>query len=1064
MSKFLKLSFLLIFVAASSSVASAQSTVYGAIGGSVTNQNKEVVPGASVSSRNAGTNKEDSATTDDQGRFRINNLPPGIYSVTINAAGFGPYSQDGLVVEVGRVTELNATLSIGPVEGTVEITSEAPVINTTQQDFSTNINQTSINELPINGRRASSFVLLTPGAVPDGDFGLISFRGISGLLNNSTVDGGNNNQAFFAEEAGRTRISSSISQAAVREFQVNTSNYSAEYGRAAGGVVNTVTKSGTNEFHGQLFYYLRDNDLGARNPLGFHPQTREPLKPVDRRHQFGGAIGGPIAPDKLFFFLSYDQQKRDFPGIALFSSATFLNRINNANLLARGLTQAQIDASTNFLLSLTGEVPRRQDALLILPKIDWIINDNNTFTFTYNRLRNDSPNGIQTQPTVTRGRASFGDDFVDLDYGIFRLASTITPTLLNEARVKVGVEDNYQNSTPPAPGEPTTGPGGRSPSVAITDGLTFGKPNFLERTHNPLEKNFQVVDNVTLTVGNHTLKWGVDFLRTNDVLDNLFQEGGVYSYGNTGPNAAINDFIVDYANFLANGAIRALSASTPTTNPLGRCVGTTRRAGQCYTSNFGQGFGQSRFEFDTTDFAFYFQDDWRWSRRLTVNLGLRYEAEVLPDPQIPNPLFPQTGQFPTDKNNFGPRGGFAYDLTGDGKTSVRGGVGVYYGRLINSTISNAITNTGVDRGQVQFSISPTSTNPNLPPPPIFPNVIATPASVANPTGAHIPGSSIVVLEPNLHLPMIIQGDFVVEREIARNTVVSASYLTSRGRFLPAFINKNIAPANQFATLTVASGEFAGQSVTVPVFTSRVNPNFFNITEVRGAVESVYHAFVAQANRRLTNGLQFQMNYTFSRAEDTGQTSVTFSTTNTPTDPFNLELDRGLTNFNTPHRFVASAVWSPRNFGLDESGVGRAIFRDWTLSPIVTAQSGRPFSAGVSGRPTVPVGTALNASITGSGGNSFFLPLVRNSFKQPKIVNVDMRLSRRFRFTEQTNLEFLIEAFNLMNRTHVTSVSTTAFSIGSNNLLSPLASFGTENATGNSIFRERQVQWALRFNF
>jgi outer membrane receptor protein involved in Fe transport len=1043
MSKIIKLSFTGLLVFAFSAVAFAQSTTAGAIGGVVSNPNKEVVPGASVTVRNAETNKEDSATTDDQGRFKVVNLQPGTYVVTINSPGFSPYTNERVVVEVGRETSLEASLTVGAITGTVDVSADAPVINTTQQDFSTNINQTSINELPINGRRASSFVLLTPGAVPDGDFGLISFRGISGLLNNSTVDGGNNNQAFFAEEAGRTRISSSISQAAVREFQVNTSNYSAEYGRAAGGVVNTVTKSGTNEFHGGLFYYLRDNDLGARNPRGFNPLTGEALKPVDRRHQFGGTIGGPIVQDKLFFFFSYDQQKRDFPAIAQFSSGTFLNTINTANLTApsRGLTTAQINSARDFLLSVSGETPRRQDSYLLLPKIDWIINDSHALSFTYNRLRSESPNGVQTAATITRGRSSFGDDFVDIDYGIIRLNSTFGPTMVNEARVKVGVEDNYQFSTPPLPGEPTTGLNGRSPSVAITGGLTFGKPNFLERTHNPLEKNYQFVDNITLTRGNHTIRFGGDFLRTNDVLDNLFQEGGVYSYSN------INDFIVDYTNWTTGGALRTAG---------GVCSTSTRLAGRCYTSNYAQGFGQPRFEFNTTDLAYYVQDDWRWSPRLTVNLGLRYEVELMPDPQIPNPTFPQTNQFPTDKNNFGPRGGFAYDLTGDGKTSVRGGIGVYYGRLINSTISNAITNTGLDRGQVQFSISPASAG--TPAPPIFPNVIPTPASVANPTGASIAGSNIVVLEPDLHLPTIIQGDFVFEREIARNTLVSASYLTSRGRFLPVFINKNIAPATQTATLTVSSGEFAGQSVTVPVFTSRVNPAFFNITEVRGAVESTYHALVLQANRRLTKGLQFQTNYTFSRAEDTGQTSVTFSATNTPTDPFNLNLDRGVTDFNIPHRFVASAVWSP-DVKSDNDGV-RWIFGGWTIAPIFTAQSGRPFSAVVSGRP---IPAALNASITGSGGDSYFLPLGRNSFKQPRIMNLDARLSRRFRFTESTNLEFLIEGFNVFNRTQITSVNDTAFNIVGSSLV-PVASFGTDAATGNSIFRERQVQWALRFNF
>ena len=1064
MSRIVKLSFLVFIMVATSAIVVAQSTVAGAIGGSVSNPNKEVVPGASVSARSAETNKEDSATTDDQGRFRINNLQPGIYAVTINAAGFGPYSQPQVVVEVGRVTELDVALTIGAVTGSVEVTGEAPVINTSQQDFSTNVNQTSINELPINGRRASNFVLLTPGAVPDGDFGLISFRGVSGLLNNSTVDGGNNNNAFFSEEAGRTRISSSISQAAVREFQVNTSNYSAEYGRAAGGVINTVTKSGTNDFHGQLFWYRRDNKWGARNPRGFNPQTGLALKPVDKRDQFGGAIGGPIVKNKAFFFFSYDKQKRDFPGIAQFDTGTFLNPLTSAttlaNLTARGVTQPQIDATRTFILSLTGEVPRTQDQYLLLPKIDWNINDSNTFSFTYNRLRSQSPNGVQTQPTVTRGRASFGDDFVNIDYGIFRLTSTITPTVLNEARVKLGKEDLFQNSNPPLPGEPTTGLGGRSPSVAITGGLTFGKPNFLERLHNPLEKNLQVVDNISLSRGNHSFKFGVDYLLTRDLLDNLFQEGGVYAYG----AANLPDFIIDYVNFANGGALRALSATTPTTNPLGRCSTSTRRAGQCYTSNYAQGFGVHGAEFDTTDWAFYIQDDWRWSPRLTVNLGLRYEIELLPEPQFPNPIFPQTSQLPNDKNNFGPRGGFAYDLTGDGKTSVRGGMGLYYGRLINSTISNAITNTGIDRAQLQVSLAATATGA-----PIFPDVVPPPAAIANPTGAHIPNSSIVVLAPDLHLPAIFQGDFIVEREIARNTLVSVSYITSRGRFLPTFINKNLAPATGSQTLTVTSGEFAGQSVTVPVYTALINSNFGNITEVRGAVESTYHALVLQANRRFTNGLQFQASYTRSRARDNGQTSVTFTSTNTPTDPYNLNLDRGPTSFDLPDRFVASAVWSPTT---KRDGAARAILNGWTFAPIVTYQSGRPYSPGVSVTAR-PLSNARNSTITGSGGDSYFLPLGRNSFRQPNIFNVDARLSRRFNFNESMNLEFLVEAFNLFNRSHITSVNTTAFRLVSatptvpnspGTLLNPDPNFGTDLATGNSIFRERQVQLAIRFNF
>ena len=314
MHKFFRFSLATLLVFALSALAFAQSTTTGAIGLTITDPQGAVVPNATVTIRNVETNKEDTATADSEGRARATNLQPGTYTVVVNSSGFGAYTQEKVVVEVGSVTSIDVSLTVGAQTADVTVSSEAPVINTSQQDFSSNINQTSINELPINGRRWSNFALLTPGAVPDGTFGLISFRGISGLLNNNTIDGGDNNQAFFAEERGRTRISYSVSQAAIREFQVNTSSYSAEYGRSAGGVVNAVTKSGTNEFHGGLFYYQRNNKWGARNPLATNTVlingvfTPVGIKPKDVRHQYGGTIGGPIVKDKAFFFFSYDQQ------------------------------------------------------------------------------------------------------------------------------------------------------------------------------------------------------------------------------------------------------------------------------------------------------------------------------------------------------------------------------------------------------------------------------------------------------------------------------------------------------------------------------------------------------------------------------------------------------------------------------------------------------------------------------------------------------------------------------------------------------------------------------------
>src|SRR5437588_12003922 len=335
----------------------AQSSTDGAIGGTVKDPHGAVVQNATVTVKNEETNAEKTGTTDSEGRFRVVQLQPGNYTVTISVTGFSAFTQQKVVVEVGRITPVDAALSVGGAQETVQVTGEAPVINTQQQDFSTNINQTSINNLPVNGRRLSNFAILTPGTVPDGTFGLISFRGISGLLNNSTVDGGDNNQAFFSEERGRTRIGYVVSQAAIREFQVNTSNFSAEYGRSAGGVINAVTKSGTNEFHGSGFLFDRNNKWGARNPNSFITQlvngvaTRVALKPKDVRYQFGGAVGGPIIKDKAFFFFSYDQQKRDFPGVAVFSTANYLSTDNRTTLTTRGLTTAQVDSALSFINS-----------------------------------------------------------------------------------------------------------------------------------------------------------------------------------------------------------------------------------------------------------------------------------------------------------------------------------------------------------------------------------------------------------------------------------------------------------------------------------------------------------------------------------------------------------------------------------------------------------------------------------------------------------------------------------------------------------------------------------------
>jgi hypothetical protein len=1073
MLKLVRISFATLMILALSAMIFAQSTVTGGIGGKVTDPQGASVPSATVTATNTGTNKEATVTTEGDGVFRISNLQPGTYSVKVAGSGFSDFTQQ-VVVEVGQLTTLNVPLNIAGATATVEVTAEAPAINTTSPDLSTNVNQTSISELPINGRRASDFVLLTPASVPDGPFGLISFRGISGLLNNSTVDGGDNNQSFHSEERGRTRIGYVVSASAIREFQVNTSNYSAEYGRSAGAVVNSVTKSGTNEFHGDLFEYYRNNRFGARNPRAFRNvlvngvSTPVGIKPLDIRHQFGGTLGGPIVKNRLFFFFSYDQQKRNFPGLAVFFAPGYLNTVatgatGRTALLAKGLTNTQIDNSVSFLNSLTGETPRRGDQRIIFPKIDAQINDKNTLTVSYNRLRWASPAGLQTQATNTNARHSFGDDFVNVDTLNARLSSTLSSTLLNEARFQYSQDHEFALSQEPLPGEPqtaTTSQGIRSPQVFLTNGLTFGTTTNFERLRYPFEDRTQFADTITWTSGRHTIKFGGDFNHVVDDIQNRGSEAGSYSYNN------ISDFIIDYVNF-----VTPLPATTTCSSSTARLVG------RCYTSNYVQGVGIPGIKFSENEYSFFFQDDFRASARWTLNFGLRYEYQQLPSAVLPNAsttvipndgrtLAEATSTMPSDKNNFGPRFGFAYDITGDGKTSIRGGAGLYYGRILGGHIWNNLLKTGNPAGQGTVSITNTTTTncfpavatATTPCAPTFPNVLPN-------NNLTLSAATIFFFQKKFESPKIFQFDLVLERQISKNTVASVSYVGSRGSHLATFIDQNLAPTGALKTFNIYGGSFDRQSFTLPLY-ARANTALPSLLQEQSSINADYNAVVLQANRRFTNGLQFQASYTFARSNDNGQNSlITTSIFNQPVDVFNRSYDEGPTNFDVRHKFVVSAVYAPTFYKGSADSINNYLLNGWSIAPIFVYYSGTPYSAIVSG-------SALN----GSNGDNRFTQLPRNSFRLPSIKNMDLRVSKRFKFTERYNLELLAEGFNIFNRTQVFGQSTTLFTPATNcavtngittsdpNGLCFTPAFGSVTTTDSNKYRERQIQFAVRFQF
>ena len=1014
----------------------AQSTTDGAIGGNVIDQSGGALPGAAITVRNVGTNGTLAATSDDSGRFAVSPLPPGTYSVEIALSGFSSYKQENVVVEVGRLTALEATLGVSGQIETIVVFAELPVINTIQPDFSTNINQTTINNLPTNTRRWSTFALMTPGAAPDGSFGLVSFRGISGLLNGNTVDGGDNTQAFFAEERGRTRLAYSLSADAVREFQVTTSNYSAEYGHAAGGVVNAVTKSGTNNFEGTGFYFIRDNELGASNPFQTQTiiqngvNTQVPLKPKDRRQQFGGVIGGPIKRDKLFFFFSYDEQNRNFPGVAAPNNpgAFFapFSAAEQAVFASRNISAAQQADGLNFLQGLTGVVERKGNQRLFLPKLDWSISNNHSLSVTYNRLRWDSPAGVQTAAVVFRGAESWGNDGVQGDWTSAKLTSILSPRMVNELRFHWGRDYEFQRSQPPLPGQPVSATG-LAPGIDVqgAGGIVFGKPNFLERRAYPDERRTQVANTLTMSSGAHSFKFGAEINHVSDTLDNLFQEGGVYTYNNR------VDFISD---FISN---------TKTTNPATRNY-----------SAFNQGVGPTAFSFKTDDYAAFVQDAWSVNPSLTLNLGLRYDYERMPDPQIPNPLLPATSEFPKDRNNWGPRLGIAWNRRGEGSTVLRAGCGMFYGRIINSTISNAITTVGSANGQLALQLQNTQAGA-----PAYPNILAS--ASATPVRP-----DVVVFGSDTQNPLVYEYDVIFERRIAQNTMISVSYVGSRGKYLPLFIDRNLPAASGTMTYQTIGGPLNGQPQTVPVFTgARPDPNFSRITTISNVVDTRYDGLVLQFNRRLTNGLQFQASYTEARTTDNGQSSQTFTNANNVLNPFDLDLEEGTSNFEIRHRFIANAIWMP-TVGA-EGTLAHAILSGFTIAPGVSITSGVPYTAVLTGNS--PVAGRISTGVLGAGGTNRLPSIERNAYRLPTTANVDLRIGRSFGLPSRQRIEVLADVFNLFNRLNYTSVQNQMYTVGgtaTEPTLTSISTFGSfNNANSNYfVFTPRQVQLAVRYTF
>jgi outer membrane receptor protein involved in Fe transport len=961
----------LCLVSLASVPALAQTAATGNIEGVIADSSGGVLPGVTVTIRNMDTNVTRVLVTDGEGRYRAAALQPGRYEVLAELSGFTAKPITDVTVSVGQVVPVDLRLQPAGVTETVSVTTDAPLLDTTRTDVSNVIGQDTIRNLPINGRRWDNFVLLSPGVSNDGNFGLVSYRGISGLYNNNMVDGVDNNQAFFSEARGRTRAVYSISSASIKEFQVGISNMSAEFGRAAGGTVNAVTKSGTNTITGEGFYFLRDRAFQAQDPFitdSEWDQTDE------TRQQFGFAVGGPVTRDKVFFFGSYDQQVRSFPPFVRPSQTSFFNTCT--------ASATNCAATTSFYQSLQVTSDREANNKVSLIKVDWAMNPANNFAFSYNGQRWDSPNGINTQAVLFLAESYNGTDIVKTDFAVANWNSIISQRWLNEFRLQIG-RDNEQQT-----------PNGVGPATTATNGINFGMPNFLPRYKYPFETRYQFLDSVTYYTGAHTIKSGFDLNFIQEEIHNLFQGGGVYSY--SGLSTVAMDCPAD-------------------ARPIG-CVPSGARNYTTYNQAFDNNGLGGALTFNSATYAFYVQDMWRVNDRMLVNLGLRYDYQALPQPGdvetdgvlfAGNPAVPETQSFNKDKTNWAPRLGLTYDLGARHDTVLRASYGIFYGLTSNSAVSNALLNNGINL--VTYSFTPTTAGA-----PIYPATLAAP-----PAGAVGARPDIQYFATDLVRPRVHSIDIGVEQRLNSDMTFTASYLNSRGRHLPYFRDINFPVANSTVRYVLESGGLLG---TFPLYRgTRPNANFGRITVMESTVDTDYNAMVLELRRRFNGGMMFNMNYTLAKSEDNGQTSTTFFSNNQaydgPTGRSNDVDGVMVTSSNDRrHRFVGSFHYQPEYLW----GIG--------VGGILTLESGLPLTPLITGSLPAGFGSTFSSTTNGTGGSTVAPWLGFNSDRQTGRKTFDIRAAKEFNLGGRARAQVLWEVFNLFNTENYGTFGQTAFAV------------------------------------
>ena len=1002
-----------------STLAAAQSVAgLGGISGTVSDASGGRIPGAEVVLSNKERGIRRNLSTNEAGIFNAGSLAPASgYLISVGKSGFSRNEVRNVTLHVGQLINLNLILSVTAAATSVDVTTDAPVVDSQKTGVSQVVDAEQILNLPINGRRVDSFVLLTPGVTSDGAFGLVSFRGVPGG-NAFLQDGNDTTQQYYNENAGRTRISAQISQDSVQEFQVITGG-SAEFGRAAGGVINTVTKSGGNSLHGTGYWFYRDQNFNARDRYA-------KFSPDEKRQQFGGSVGGPVQKDKLFYFFNTEITRRDFPLISSHTAAPLFNS-QGAYVGVCNATAEQCANAKRYIDRFNQVVPRSANQELLFGKLDYRVNDRNTLSASFNYLRWISPNGIQTGAVLNTGAATGNNGLSTVRTRNGRLAWTSLPTtsMVNEFRFgwfKDRLFDDYAREYLPYNGFAGT---------LSVDGVTnLGVANYVPRVQ-PTEDRFQFADNISNTWGRHLFKFGVDLAQTRDVQDQLLNTRGTYSYPN----------LTAFAQDL-----------------------TGNTAGAKRWQSYSQTFGNPLSSVWIRDFNFYAQDQFRVNNRLTLNYGLRYELATFTQPSAAVSNYPGTGRIPEPKKNFAPRLGIASNLVPN-KTVIRTSWGMFYARFPGALITSLnVVNT------VQRSLNLQSTRPSdVAAGPVYP---ATLPSIGSLT---VGGTSLSYAGENFRTPYTMQGDFAIEQAMGAKTTLAVSWAFNRGLRMLSIRDANVGPLGPAVSYRI-NDENGAQTGTYStpgyLLANRVDPAYQRVNVVEGASNLWYNALLVQLRNRNVDmgpmriGGTFSYTWAHSIDENLGGAGSNLFFNGGPASYYNGDYrnEKGSSPLDQRHRFVFAQTVGFKPWRND-TAMGKYVVNGWSLSLLGT------FASAFATTPTVNVsgaafpGAAFTGSLNGLGGDGRVPFLPRTSLDIDQFRRLDARLSKSFPLTERTNMTFNFEGFNVFNTPTDTARRNQLYRVAGG-VFTPVANYGEGTASagfpdGTSV---RRLQLSLRFIF